>query len=160
MGSSFQRAFNDCQILKHFNVVNLRSSFDICDVSESSDKSILEYIVPQTYVAVAANKSSIDTAWFIKVIENDLMSNGDDTDDYGHTIIKDSKYNMGHFLERFTNTRKGELYKLSNKRTFFYSESVIYPFVDVKEEKKGLFISNNELTNIIRHIEENNFSHI
>ena len=138
----------------------LIQSFDVCDVSESSDKSLLEYIVPQTYVAVAADKSSIDTAWFIKMVKNDLTSNGDDTDDYGHTIIKRTKYNKGHFLERFTSTTKGELYKLSKKKTFFFSESVIYPFVDVKEEKRGLVIYNDELTNIIHHIEENNFSHI
>ena len=32
--------------------------------------------------------------------------------------------------------------------------------VDVKEEKICLVINNYELTNIIHHIEENNFSHI
>ena len=36
---------------------------------------------------------------------------------------------------------KGFLYKLSTKTTFFFKESVVYPFVIFKGHKKGFSLS-------------------
>ena len=172
--TSCQSNYGSCSLFKEFNLsvtmlnqVNLRSTMSVTDKCQpSSDpdcddvSDITEYVVPDTYVAVAADSKSIDTVWFIKVAENNCISRGDDVDDYGHMIIENVKFNKGHFLERVSHLSNREIYKVSKKVTYFYSESVIYPFVDFKEEKKGLALYNDELSNIIHYIEENNFSHL
>ena len=64
------------------------------------NEDLSDYISPNSYVAVAADIYSIDTVWFIKVIENGCISTGQDGDDYGHFIMDGAKYNKGRFLER------------------------------------------------------------
>ena len=44
-------------------------------------------------------------------------------------------------MERETDLVKGKTYKLSKKKTFFYKESVVYPFVQFTTSKKGFFLS-------------------
>lgn len=53
---------------------------------------VAQYILPDSFVAIAADHNSGDTAWFVRLIENNLQSNGGDTNDYGHEIIKDANF--------------------------------------------------------------------
>ena len=46
-----------------------------------------------------------------------------------------------HFLERTANK---SLYVISEKKTFFYKESMVYPFVQASSSKKDYVITNNE----------------
>ena len=96
------------------------------------NEDLSDYISPNSYVAAAAaDINSIDTVWFIKVIENGCISTGQDGDDYGHFIMDGVKYNKGCFLQRVDTLKNTEIYKLSKKVIHFYSESVVYPFVDL-----------------------------
>ena len=53
---------------------------------------VAQYILPDSFVAIAADHNSGGTAWFVRLIENNLQSNGGDTNDYGHEIIKDANF--------------------------------------------------------------------
>ena len=59
-----------------------------------------------------------------------------------------------HFLERIHSTSKGHIFKIEHlKKTYFFKESIIYPFVQLSETKKGLFLSNNEYVDILMYIQ-------
>jgi len=45
------------------------------------------------------------------------------------------------------------LFKPSKKVTFFYKESVIYPFVQMVETKNGLRLENKDLTDILCYMD-------
>ena len=61
-------------------------------------------------------------------------------DDYENFIAPDLRCTEGRFLEKVDVLAKGFLYKLFNKRTFFFNESVVYPVVQLKGHKKGFLI--------------------
>ena len=75
--------------------------------------------------------NSLDPIWFIEVLETDCCGNGKDGDDYGNIIPVDVNFIKGHFKEKsvFSNF-KYQTYKYSRKVTFFYKESVIYPYIN------------------------------
>ena len=134
------------------HIFNSRSTTDESNL-------LTEYITPDSIVTVAADSNSIETVWFIKVIENECVSNGEDQDDYGHIIIENAMFHRGNFLERISHSLNSQTFKVSKKVTYFYTESVIYPFVNFKEEK-GFVLHNNEWSDIIHFIEQNNFCHL
>ena len=51
---------------------------------------VAQYIIPYSFVAIAADHNSGDTAGFVRLIENNLQSNGGDTNDM--IIIKDANF--------------------------------------------------------------------
>ena len=55
----------------------------------------------------------------------------DDTDSFWNTVAKGTKHLEGYFLDSYNG-----VYRVSKKRAIFYKESVVYPFVQVTEEKK------------------------
>ena len=120
---------------------------DTFDISDNFANLIAEYIV-QDYFAADCN--SVDTAWFIKVIKSNLQSNGGDTCDYKHEVVKEANFHKGHFLEWVWLTLKASV----------YSELVICPIVNFEERKKDPFLYNVELTNIIYYIETIKMLHL
>ena len=104
-------------------------------------------------VAVAADELSPDSNWFIKFVQKKFVSNENVTTDYGHTIPAGFEYTKGHFLER-VKTKSSEIFKISSKFTYFYNESVVYPFVNINETDKGHVLENKDLTDILHFTEE------
>ena len=98
-----------CSLFKEFilksnyqNQLQLRSDVPVpgsCELPHdtTTDESNLltEYITPGSIVTVAADSNSIETVWFIKVIENECVSNGEDQDDYGQVIIENAMFHFG-----------------------------------------------------------------
>ena len=82
------------------------------------------------------------------------------TDDYLITIAAGQQYIEGNFLERQEMAKKGYYYKLQKKKVYFYKESIVYSFVQLKESKKGLFLSNEEYVVILNYVEKTGYSHI
>ena len=64
-------------------------------------------------------------------------------DDYENFITSGLCYIDGRFMEKVV-LAKGFLYKLFKKKTLFFNESVVYPFVQFKGHKKGFFLSMEE----------------
>ena len=109
-----------------------------------------------TVVALAADSSSIDTVWFANVVKV-CLSQKDEKDDYGNTIRVGHKHIHGHFLEKIS-TSTGHHFKLSKKVTFFYKESVVYPFVQLTETKKIFQMSDIDFIEILQYVEETGLS--
>ena len=102
-----------------------------------------------------------DTIWFIQVTETNCISDKNEKDSYDHIIPPGSNFMKGHFLERLYETKSSTIYKLKAKKvTYFYKETVIFPYVNVKESKKGLEVDNKEFTDIICHAEQIGYAHL
>ena len=103
-----------------------------------------DFVTPE-YVAIAAHQRSSDSVWFIKVQEVNLCSSLEEVDDYGNTIPKGTIYQSGNFLKSNTFARKSTIYRLvRSKKTYFYKESVIFSYVNFKEEKKSYVLDNED----------------
>ncbi len=119
------------------------------------------FIVPEAYVAVAADNTSNDTIWIIKVIEANRCSTENEMDDYNNVIPKGTVFFTGHFLEHVMIGTRCMIYKLiKDKTTHFYKESVVFPFVNIKDERKGLVLNDEDYTDILMYIEKNGLIHI
>ena len=84
-------------------------------------------------------------------------------DDYELKIPAGMVYHSGHFLERDDrySSVKATVFNLSKKVTYFYKESILYPFLNIeKDSKERLSLSAIGYTDMLRFIENNGFSHL
>ena len=81
-------------------------------------------------------------------MEVDCCGKGKDGDDYGNIPVG-VNFIKGHFMEKsvFSNS-KYQTYKLLRKVTFFYKESVVYPYVNFGQNKKGFIPKIDEYAEI------------
>ena len=91
--------------------------------------------------------------WFVKVVKV-CLSQEDKKDDYGHPIRAGHEHIHGYLLEKIS-TSTGHL---SKKVTFFYKESIVYPFVQLTETKNGFQISDIDFIEILQYVEETGLS--
>ena len=127
---------------------NEKSKDPIVDVITKQDD-----ITPGTVCAVASEEKSSDTFWLIKIDHLNSGSSFPVTDDYGHTVPVNQAYFQGQFLERDYTTKTGTHYSVSKKKTFFYFESIVYPFVNLNSTKKGFELTNSENLLISNYVE-------
>ena len=125
-----------------------------------SEEDVGGFVTPDSYVALAAHHTSNDNIWFAKVRKINLCSTREEVDDYGNSIPAGTIYFCGNFLERDTVGMKSVTYKLSHKTTYFYKESVIFPYVNFDEGKKGCVFTNEDYTDILVYIEHNGLIHV
>ena len=125
----------------------------------SNDFNDSDFIVPNTYCAIAAGKSSSETFWLIQIIGSQEAETSI-PDDYANNIPAGHHYIVGQFLEKDILSAKGIYYEQQKKITYFFVESVIYPFVQVQETKKGLLLTNDEYVTVLNYVEETGYSHI
>ena len=111
-------------------------------------------------MTVAADEKSIDTIWFIRVSGNECIGCDNEKDDYGNVVPYGESFFKGHFLELVVEKSSHRVYKQSKKITFFYKESVIYPYVNMAETEKGYILKNVDLMDIINFAEANNYCHL
>ena len=69
--------------------------------------------------------------------------------DYGHETTAGVNFLKDHFSERETELSTTQVFKCSSKTTFFYSESILYPYVKLLESKKGFILKNTDFIDII-----------
>ena len=119
-----------------------------------------DFVLPDTYCAVAADKSSPETLWFIKVITLHDASDETKTDEWGITIPPGQQKIEGTFVVKNSACSDGDIYKPNKKKTFFYPESVVYPCVQFKSKKDGLLLTNEEYVEILNFVERSGFTHI
>ena len=110
------------------NNINLCSNPVQTNEEFQHDPNSVDFVLPVTICAVAADINSPDTTWFVKVKKNCEAENTI-TDNYGIQIIAGQEYIEGQFLEKLNTTTKGHLYRLDKKKTFLFHESVVYVFV-------------------------------
>lgn len=117
----------------------------IYSADDNDEQTAIDFIAPNSFVAVAAHEKSVDTLWFIKVIENECIESIDKQDDYGNVILRGTSFIKGHFQEKSEEKSIHQIYKLSAQKTIFYKQSVIYAFVNMTATKKGYELTNSRL---------------
>ena len=127
------------------------------DDDESEEQTVIDFISPGS---VAADEKSIDTIWFVKILENECVASANEKDDCGNVIPHGAFFLKGRFLEIVVEKSSHRVYKLSKKLTYFYKESVIYPFVNMVETEKGYILKNVDFMDIIQFAEANNYRHL
>ena len=90
---------------------------------------------------------------FVKIVEEYVAAH-DIEDDYGHKISQGQEYVVGNFLERTRSTKKGLLFKEESKKTYFFKESIAYPFVQFSTLKMELNLTNNDFADMLAFVEE------
>ena len=145
--------YEESEIIVHIlNRPALRSTFDqeIEDVSHIEEPA--EVLLKGVVVAVAADERHTDVVWFIKIEEEESVATDTLKDDYGNIIKAGQSYLKGKFLERIS---AGNKYRVAKKLTYFYRETIVYPFVQAVALKAGYLIRNEELCEIYAHVELN-----
>ena len=130
------------------------------DIDDEEESSASNFIVENSVVAVAAPPKSIDTIWLVHVNETNCVSLEVNIDDYGNKIPPGITFSKGSFYECSCSTKEGTVFKLSKKNTFFYKESVVFPYVELQPSKKGYVLSNGVYADIICHIQETVCAHL
>ena len=159
--------YGSCELfsLYQMDVHQLRNiplrSDDLSPPEVIGEEDVDGFITQGSYVAIAAHQKSTENIWFIKVNEVKLCSSQEQVDDYGHIIPAGTTYLPGNFLERTSYETKSVTYKMLNhKVTYFYKESVVFPFVNFAEGKKGYILTNGDYTGILMHVEQNGLVHL
>ena len=140
--------------VQELNKVSLRSNFDV-DFEENNWPAVNSFILPNSICAIAADTSSVNTVWFVKIIVDEIEADHDMGDDYGHTVATGVSFFTGNFLEEMYAVKDGCYYKMCKKDTFIFKESIVYPFVQFQPRKKGYFLPNTDLVEILNYIEQN-----
>ena len=112
---------------------------------------------------ILSPKSSQDTVWITKVIEvNRVDPVNESVDSYKHIVAPAIIHLAGHFLAKNekTSTLKSTMFKLSTDITYFFKESIVFPYVNIQEGKKGLTLSMTDYADILYHIEYSAFAHL
>ena len=119
------------------------------------NEEVNEFVRVGTYVAIAARRSEgavwvVDPFWIIKVTEVNRI------DEKGQVHL------AGHFLEKNDRrtTAKKMVFDLSKKLSFFFKESILYPYVNIEEGKSGLALEMTDYTDILYYVENNGYAHL
>ena len=132
----------------------LRQSVDV----EDEDNEISTLVANDQIVAIAAEKSYIDTVWFVYVIENDTIDRDSERkDDYSHIVPQSQPFLTCQYLEKEADKKNGVVYKTSTKNVFLYKESIVYPLVEFESNcnnKENLFyLSNSNYIEILNSVQ-------
>ena len=103
-------------------------------------------------VDIVAENSSINTVWFVYVIEVICVDQSStNIDSYGTNVPKSQPYLLCNYLEKLNDTRK-VLY-IKEVKTNFYEEGIVYPIVEFEpnyNKKEDLFfLSNNKFIEVL-----------
>ena len=153
-----------CSLFKEYelnveslNKVSLRSNFQEKNVETETETDSTGFLLKNTVVAVAADDSHHETVWFIMIEEEEKSLIQAVEDSYGNIIPPNQPFLSGYFLEPTTTKC---IYQKSRKITYFYKETVVYPFVQAIPNKRGYEISNNELCEVLAFVEHNGMANL
>ena len=123
------------------------------ELTEDTVVTNIGLIIPEMFCAIAASSTSADTVWFMKIVEKCVAAH-DTEDDYGHKISQGQHYVVGNFFKRTRSTKNGLLFKEEPKKTYFFKESIVYPFVQSSTLKMELYLINNDFADILAFVEQ------
>ena len=92
-----------------------------------------------TICTIAASSNSSDIVWFIRVKEP-------------YIAVADQNYIIENFVEKSRSNSKGHYFKVGIKTSYFYHESIVYPFAHFAEKKNEFFMENSEYFEIINFV--------
>ena len=112
-----------------------------------------DFVIPGSLCAIAASENSPDTVWFVKINSAEDVAENNMINDFGNTIVHHHKFFQAKYLEKLIEKKYSQVYKEKRKIAYIHKTSIVYPFVDFKEEKHKYMIDNNELCEVIAYVE-------
>ena len=123
------------------------------DTITSVGSYVNNFLQINSICAVEADTKSYETVWFVKIIE-EVTAGKKMQDDYDVTVTEGKTVLKDHFLEKSSQTKTGQTYKLTiDLQQHFYQESVVYPLVNVREGSGNYFNSNSKFYEVISYVE-------
>ena len=121
-----------------------------------------KFVCEGSFIANAApiDDKKDELVWFIKVTQVNQVDNVVTYDDYNHNVPAGVIHHTVHFLEKQEDRRsmKKKVFGLSEKKTHFYNENIVYPYVNMHEGKKGLYkLMVQDYVDILVYIENDVF---
>ena len=104
---------NNQLIVQELNKISLRASLlKPEELQTEEDKTYLsDFLLPGSVCAVAADTNSVNTVWFVKILE-ELVAEEDVIDDYGQKVNKGFAHFKGHYMEETKSVKDGCFYKI------------------------------------------------
>ena len=96
--------------------------------NDDEEDSVFVFLSIESFVAIAAEKNSVHTVWFLKVIENDFTGTGHEIDDYGHSIAASVKFMKGQFFEKKMEKSSSQLFFNFQTKLLFLQRKCFIPF--------------------------------
>ena len=137
-------------------------SSEIVPITEEIDSVSSDFIFPGTIVDVRPDQASNDKFYLIEVTESNCVAADDIVDDNGIRIPINAEFLKGFPLENvppYTN-KTHYIYEQSKKSTYFYKESVLYPYMQMEFRKIKILLSKEEFVTIDNIIIANGLCHI
>ena len=82
--------------------------------------------------------NSSDTVWFIRIKEPWIAETSSE-DDCGQAVVAGQSYIIGNFLKISRSNSKGHYFKIDSRTSYFYHESIMYPFCTILRKEKWNF---------------------
>ena len=145
-------------VVENLNKINLRSNYDDININDGIERDEEtnphdDFLLPGSVCAIAADNKSTDTVCFVQII-GEFNSPENVTDNCGHTASASEKYMLGHFLEQVHDQITRKNCKLMHKKkTIFYRERVVYPFMNMCEINGHYIISSRDFVDIVNYVE-------
>ena len=160
--------YGSCNLFKSFELhcetireIPLRSDVTPPQSDELGNEENDGFILADSYLALAADSTDVDALWYVKVLEVNQCSDKNEVDGYCNEIPKGVTYFVGNFLVRDHRGKRCTYFNLeTDKKTYFYKESVLYPFVNILEEKNKLLLKDEDYTDILMYVEQSGFTHL
>ena len=145
-------------IVQHLNKVSSRSNFvnEYTPDCERTGTAVNEFVAIDSVVAVATPDKHTDTVWFIMVSSDEMTMSKPIADGYGNTIAAGQVF--FHRTVFGANNKSKSLFCQIKKH--FLKESVVSPFVQVIPDTRGFIITNDELCEVLAHVEKTGMSRI
>ena len=137
--------YGSCGVFKEYCLITsiirksvLRSNDDSLNTSNITSEPA-NFCTPGSICAIAANYNSSETVWFVKVLAEEVTKNSV-SDNYGHTIGPNQRFLRCLMLEKFCDHKCGFEYYIPKNAsdTFIYLESIVYPYVNMEHNYKGV----------------------
>lgn len=124
-----------CDLFKEYDLnkkvlkkASLRS--DVVEEKAKHSVSVNDLILPGSICAIAADAKSPDTIQFVKIGSSGSKATSPQIDEYGNAVIPGQPYLFIRFLEKASEKKHNITYRITAKKTFVYSSSVVYPFCE------------------------------
>ena len=137
-------------ILLHYLLIS--SSIDPPAATGSFHDVTNDFLVPGCICAIAASEKSIDTVWFVKILEKHVADQPY-TDDYRLTVAKGQKKFSGRYLEWASETRH-KIYFSRNEQDCFSTRPALSIFLLTLKMNKNLYsISQSDYCDFTFYVE-------
>ena len=118
-------------------------------MAQEVNETVADFLVPGSFVAIPADTNSINTVWFVQTLENSCAGDGVLGDDYNHKIAAWVNSLKAHFFKKENELCSTKVLDHSSNTMYFYSKSILHPYVNLLQSKKGFILKNTDFIDII-----------